>query len=150
MAYTNATGYPIIDRNIVDIGIRVIKQCGLCVFVCVESIGSRGSVLLDMRLLLLTLAPKEVLPHMWYPVVLLSVRTSWEAFRRDFQQVPHSWNSMTRSDIITWPISHQVFIAGMHLKQRATHPSLSDTYGTVWTIRDGVKRGVWAILVTRI
>jgi hypothetical protein len=49
MAYTNATGYPIIDRNIVDIGIRVIKQCGLCVFVCVESIGSRGSVLLDMR-----------------------------------------------------------------------------------------------------
>ncbi len=29
MAYANATGYPIVDRNIVDIGIRIIKQCGL-------------------------------------------------------------------------------------------------------------------------
>jgi hypothetical protein len=28
-AYPNATGYPIVDRNIVNIGIRVIKQCGL-------------------------------------------------------------------------------------------------------------------------
>jgi hypothetical protein len=29
VAYANATGYPIVDRNIVDIGIRIIKQCGL-------------------------------------------------------------------------------------------------------------------------
>jgi hypothetical protein len=29
VAYANATGYPIVDRNIVDIGIRVIKRCGL-------------------------------------------------------------------------------------------------------------------------
>jgi hypothetical protein len=28
-AYANATGYPIVDRNIVDIRIRVIKRCGL-------------------------------------------------------------------------------------------------------------------------
>ena len=28
-AYSNATGYPIVDRDIVDIGIRVIKRCGL-------------------------------------------------------------------------------------------------------------------------
>jgi hypothetical protein len=28
-AYANATGYLIVDRGIVDIGIRVIKQCGL-------------------------------------------------------------------------------------------------------------------------
>ena len=28
-AYANATGYPIVDRDIVDIGIRVIKRCGL-------------------------------------------------------------------------------------------------------------------------
>ena len=28
-AYTNATGYPIVNRNIVDIGICIIKQCGL-------------------------------------------------------------------------------------------------------------------------
>ena len=28
-AYANATGYPIVDCNIVDIKIRVIEQCGL-------------------------------------------------------------------------------------------------------------------------
>ena len=28
-AYANATGYPIVDCDIVDIGIRIIKQCGL-------------------------------------------------------------------------------------------------------------------------
>ena len=29
VAYANATGYPIVNGNIVDIGIRGIKQCGL-------------------------------------------------------------------------------------------------------------------------
>jgi hypothetical protein len=29
VAYINATGYPIVDHNIVDIGIHVIKRCGL-------------------------------------------------------------------------------------------------------------------------
>jgi hypothetical protein len=28
-AYANTTGYPIVDRSIVDIGICVIKRCGL-------------------------------------------------------------------------------------------------------------------------
>ena len=28
-AYTNATWYPIVDCNIINIGICVIKQCGL-------------------------------------------------------------------------------------------------------------------------
>ena len=29
VAYANATGYPIVDRNIIDIGIRIIKRRGL-------------------------------------------------------------------------------------------------------------------------
>jgi hypothetical protein len=72
--------------------------------VCVEALVPVGSVLLDMQLQPLTVSPGEVLPHMWSPVVL-SLRTSWEAFRRDFQQVPCSSNFMTRSEVITWPFS---------------------------------------------
>ena len=36
------------------------------------------------------------------------------------------------------PSSHQVFIAGMHLEQRAGYPLISDAHGTAQTIRGGV------------
>ena len=72
----------------------------MCVCVLKASVPG-GSVLLDMQLQPLTLAPRRSsFPY----VVVLSLWTSGEAFRRDFQQVPGSWNSMTRSDVITWPI----------------------------------------------
>ncbi len=86
--------------------------------VCVEALVPVGSVLLDMRLQPLTLSPREVLPHMWSPVVL-SLRTSWEAFKRDFQQVPFSSNSMTCSDVIAWPFSpSSLHHRPIHLEQR--------------------------------
>ena len=86
--------------------------------VCVEALVPVGSVLLDMRLQPLTLSPREVLPHMWSPVVL-SLRTSWEAFRREFQQVPRGSNSMTHSDVITWPFSpSSLHHRPIHLQRR--------------------------------
>ncbi len=41
------------------------------------------------------------------------------------------------------PSSHQVFIAGMHLEQRARHPFAPDTQGTAGTIR--VEFLVWRL-----
>jgi hypothetical protein len=47
-----------------------------------------------------TSSPQESPPHMRYPVVL-PLRSPWGAFRRGFQQVPRSLDSVTRSDVTT-------------------------------------------------
>ncbi len=58
-----------------------------------------------------TSPPRESPPHLCHPVVL-PLRSPWGAFRRGFQRVPRSLDSVTRSDVTTWVMSHQVFIAG--------------------------------------
>jgi hypothetical protein len=58
-----------------------------------------------------TSPPRESPPHLCHPVVL-PLRSPWGAFRRGFQRVPRSLDSVTRSDVTTWAMSHQVFIAG--------------------------------------
>jgi hypothetical protein len=76
-----------------------LHNADVCVCVCVLASGSRGSVVIT-RYQSLPLSPRESHPHMCYPVVL-PLRSPWGAFRRGFQRVPRSLDSVTRSDVAT-------------------------------------------------
>jgi hypothetical protein len=80
------------------------------VCVCSGNLVPGGSVVIT-RYQSLPLSPRESPPCLCHPVVL-APRTPWGAFRRGFRQVPRSLVSGTRSDVTTWAMSHQVFIAG--------------------------------------
>ena len=70
-----------------------------------------GSVVIT-RYQSLPLSPRESPPHMLCHPVVLALQSPLGAFRRVFRQVPHSLDSGTCSDVTTWAMSHQVFIAG--------------------------------------
>ena len=86
---------------------------------------------------------------MCYPVVL-SLRTSWEAFRRDFQQLPRSWTSMTCSDVITWPIIPQQFsLQACILSKGPDIPLFLVHTGQLRLLGEwSYQCGVWVIVVT--
>jgi hypothetical protein len=76
----------------------------VCVCVCVQAICFQGVVVIT-RYQLLPLPPRESPPHLCHPVVL-PLRSPWGAFWRGFQRVPCSLDSVTRSDVTTWPCHH--------------------------------------------
>ena len=81
----------------------------VCVCVCSGNTVPGGSC--NHGIPIATSPPRESPPHLCHPVVL-PLRSPWGAFRRGFQRVPRSLDSVTRSDVTTWAMSHQVFIAG--------------------------------------
>ena len=71
----------------------------VCVCVCVFlASGPGGSC--NYSISIATSSPRESPRHMCYPVVL-ALRSPWGAFRRGFQWVPCSLDSVTRSDVTT-------------------------------------------------
>jgi hypothetical protein len=62
---------------------------------------------------------------------------------RDFNGFHVAWILLLVVTTQPGPSSHQVFIAGMHLKQRAGYHLISDAHGKARTIRGGIIAWHW-------
>jgi hypothetical protein len=128
---------------------RVCREGCVCVCVCSGNPVPGGSC--NHAIPIATSPPQESPPHLCHPVVL-PLQSPWGAFRRGFQRVPRSLDSVTHSDVTTWAMSHQVFIAGTAcISGEGQHPPTSDVRDTGQLGLLGRSwRGVWAIRVTRV
>ena len=99
------------------------------VCVCSGNLVPGGSVVIT-QYQSLPLSPQKSPPHMCHTVVL-PLWSPCGAFRRGFQRVSRSLDSVTRSDVTTWAMSHQVFIAGTTcILSEGTAAPLPLTYAT--------------------
>jgi hypothetical protein len=110
--------------------ISPMKTPDVCVCVCSGNPVPGGSC--NHAIPIATSPPRESPPHLCHPVVL-PLQSPWGIFRRGFQRVPvpRSLDSVTRSDVTTWAMSHQVFIAGTAcISGKGQHPPTSDVRDT--------------------